>query len=357
MPNNHKNKTKIHYLKGTFKNIRGKGQNEAHESKKIWFRNNFTKDFICIQEAKAKSFDGVSHWFPMSWHDNIKYSLLQDDGCAQGGVFTAINPNSNLKIKSHTEIVKGRAQILHLQWGSFLSFYLINIYLPSGNSKSTIKERDTCLNSITNHIKSIPKKNKSHFIIGGDWNTIHNALDASYARNIVNLEALDELNMCADLFDFAAHTKDPEDLYTRSHKSDGETHYTRLDKALTSHSLVEFINSISVHSALLESDHDAVEITLQNKMDHPHKAQWRFPNALLKDPTFVQDFEEKWQQEWEGTTMTPKKWEKCKSWIRKFTIDWQKSKGRDAQISAIKKQERMLTMLTKRLGNSRRAAN
>ena len=138
-------------------------------------------------------------WFPISWHDNIKYSLSQEDGYAHGGVFTAINPNSNLKIKSHTEIVKGRAQMLHLQWGSFLSFYLINVYLPSGNSKSIIKERDTCLTTITNYIKSLPKKNKSHFIIGGDWNTIHNALDASYARNVVNLEALEELNISGDL--------------------------------------------------------------------------------------------------------------------------------------------------------------
>ena len=78
MSNHKKGKTKIHYLKGTFKNIRGKGQNEALESKKKWFRNNLTKDFICIQEAKTKSFDGISHWFPISWHDNIKYSLSQD---------------------------------------------------------------------------------------------------------------------------------------------------------------------------------------------------------------------------------------------------------------------------------------
>jgi hypothetical protein len=81
----------------------------------MWFNNNMSKGFICIQEAKAKSFDQISHWLPFSWHDNIRTNFFEDDGHAHGGVFTAINPNSDIKIISHKAIVIGRVQALEFK--------------------------------------------------------------------------------------------------------------------------------------------------------------------------------------------------------------------------------------------------
>lgn len=78
------NKKKSFTLQGSFKNIRGTSIGDSKRCKEMWFNNNMSKDFICIQEAKAKSFDQISHWLPFSWHDNIRTNFFEDDGHAHG---------------------------------------------------------------------------------------------------------------------------------------------------------------------------------------------------------------------------------------------------------------------------------
>ena len=103
---------------------------------------------------------------------------------------------------------------------------------------------------IIDHASTLSKKQKAHIVIGGDWNTIQDALDSSHPHTMDNVDILTTLNEKLDLFDFAGKTKDHEDLFTRAHNVGDETHFTRLDKILTTHALVKHIQDIKVRPTL-----------------------------------------------------------------------------------------------------------
>ena len=99
---------------------------------------------------------------------------------------------------------------------------------------------------------------------------------------------------------------------------------TRLDRIMINRKTLKFLNTIWKEDAGKESDHDTIKIQIVNKTDYPAKAQWYFPNALLDDPKFIKDFTEAWNIKWNNTSIDNSKWEQCKNWIRKFTVDWTK---------------------------------
>ena len=114
---------------------------------------------------------------------------------------------------------------------------------------------------------------------------------------------------------------DNENCYTRTSNNSDTSYMSRLDRILISNNLIKYLAYINKEDAGLESDHDTLIIKLTTKTDYPAKAQWYFPNQLLTNPDYVTTFTKAWKEEWGDIKMTNKKWEQCKAWIRKFTID------------------------------------
>ena len=106
-------RNKIHKLNGVFKNIPGKGQGESNVAKSNWYNRHLKYDFVCCQEMKTKQEKDCLQWFPISWHNNIYCSLNKDVDTAQGGVMIALNPHSDLKYVSHSEIEEGRVLLIN----------------------------------------------------------------------------------------------------------------------------------------------------------------------------------------------------------------------------------------------------
>ena len=252
----------------------------------------------------------------------------------KGGVLIAINPNSKIKYINHMVIDKGRALLMNVKWNK-IKITILNIYLHSGNDPKTIKDRNTLITKILNN--SIIKKAKN-LIIGGDWNCIRHPADTNNPNHIFKSRTqLENLEESLKMHDRVLHL-DNENCYTRTSNNSDTSYMSRLDPILISNNLIKYLAYINKEDAGLESDHDTLIIKLTTKTDYPAKAQWYFPNQLLANPDYVTTFTKAWKEEWGNIKMTNKKWEQCKTWIRKFTIDWKKStKNTTNELKSLKK--------------------
>ena len=207
-----KSKNKTFNLNVIYKNIPGKGTGTKYKSKKAWFSSNLKHDIICIQEVKSKIHKACLEWFPIGWHDQVYTSLMKDTTNAQGGVMIALNPHSGLKVINTVEIkgTEGRVLALEVKWKDFFKFTIVNLYLPSGNDKKTIKERNAIIDKIKNN-KQIQKA--KNLLIGGDWNSIRHADDSTNPNyNMESAPHLEQLENELALYDLVKAEQVNNDL-------------------------------------------------------------------------------------------------------------------------------------------------
>ena len=156
------------------KNMPGLGDKQAENRKRNFISRHLCDSIIMLQELKKGKHDDILHWFPASWHDNIKSSLIRD---GSAGVLIAVNPKANIKIIKKYEIIPGRLLVLKIKW-SDITMHIACLCSKSGGSKEDIAERTEIHNTINTHEAfGAPGKPLENLIIGGDWNCVQYAID------------------------------------------------------------------------------------------------------------------------------------------------------------------------------------
>jgi exodeoxyribonuclease-3 len=129
-------------------------------------------DVICVQELKAQA-DDLKHpqFYPEGYYAYFHYAMKK--GYSGVGIYSRHLPK---------EIVTGLGFPTADDEGRYIAvnlgdIWIASLYLPSGTSG---EERQTLKYSFLDHYAAHLKKlseEKSHYIICGDWNIAHQAID------------------------------------------------------------------------------------------------------------------------------------------------------------------------------------
>ena len=158
-------------------NIRGLGNKKKRNQVFQWLKDqNFS---VCLLQETHITNHQESN-IKVEWGEHIFLSGSSNN--SQGiGIF--LNPNLVFKFISHTNIVNGRLQALHLQIND-KDIIIINIY---GSNLDDV----TLLESLEAYII---EHDDFNFIIGGDFNTtLDNNLDKKNGRNDTHLKCRSKL--------------------------------------------------------------------------------------------------------------------------------------------------------------------
>lgn len=288
-------------------------------------------DIICFQEMNFKK-------CPML---ESEFSLISNIGINGSGVGMAIKKN----IKFEQVVKDGDGRILKCK---VAGLNLVNIYAPSGREK-----REDRKAFYSRNILPYLHNTKGTTILLGDFNSIEHKNDAKIQKKrrnskIINKETreLIKVFMLKDVW-LAKGGKRTEHTFFYPKGS------SRIDRIYIEEKGIEMIRDIK-YAATELSDHLAVIMeTTYRKPETRFRGTnlWRMNSKILKDPSFIQNFNE-W---WEGINKFKIKENKIREWwdkifkpgLKRISIDCSKRLSKNLNYKRLNDQLLMEDIIEK----------
>ena len=255
-------------------NVRGLGSKQKRNQVFQWLKNRNVS--ICLLQETHITNHQESN-IKVEWGDH--FFLSGSSNNSQGiGIF--INPNLVFKFISHTNIVNGRLQALHLQIDE-KDIIIINIY---GSNLDDI----TLLESLEAYII---EHDDFNFIIGGDFNTIlDNKLDKKNGKKDTHFKCRTKLKSIIESHNFSDiwRLQHPGKCQYTWHSNNSPPIFCRLDYFLISENLNNFITSSCIKTGF-KTDHSIVDINIDLIRNPKGHGYFKLNNNVLLHP----DYQEK----------------------------------------------------------------
>ena len=221
-------------------------------------------DIFCLQETKLSQ--GQLDWSPVGYHAYWNYA--EKKGYSGTAVFTKKTPLSvtyGIGVEEHDH--EGRVITVE-----FEEFYLVTVYTP--NSQNELKRLDYRMeweNAFRAYLLAL--KEKKGVIVCGDMNVAHKEIDLKNPKtNRQNAGFTDEERAkMTELLDsgfvdsFRYFYPDAEGIYSwwsYRFQARAKNAGWRIDYFLVSEELAERMDSASIHTDILGSDHCPVELQI-----------------------------------------------------------------------------------------------
>ena len=226
-------------------------------------------DILCLQETKAQP-DQLSdallseHGYHTVWHSAEK------KGYSSVATFSKVAPiasEQGLGIALYDR--EGR--VIISDHGQFILF---NIYFPNGqHDLNRVPFKLDFYREVLTRMNAYRNAGR-HVIVGGDWNTCHQAIDLKNAKaNAKNTGFLPEERAMIDHYleqgyrdAFRELYPDESDAYSWwSYRMQARARNIgwRLDYFMVNESLMPFVSDVRIHAEVMGSDHCPVSLHLQ----------------------------------------------------------------------------------------------
>ena len=265
---------------------------------------------LCLQETHSQPRDEPK--WQNEWDDKnqaVFYSNTENSRKSDAGTAILLN-HPLLKFGTIRKDSEGRILAAEIRCNSF-GFQVVGVY--AFTASYPIQKRENFFNQLYNFFNV-----NSTIILLGDFNCVDNpTLDRCPPKNAISPESkqLAEILQLCKMFD--SHTK----LHSKKHTCFGENFSSRID-------CIYATCDVSVVSTRVLpnqfSDHDTVIVQFDIHLQPSRgRGYWKNNVTCFQDNTFLQDFENKWQN-WKKTknNLGPVEWWiRVKNKIKKLVID------------------------------------
>lgn len=217
---------------------------------------------------------------------------------------------------------------------------IVNVYAPNVET-----EHVNFMKHLDDTFSKYDISNLNDLIMGGDWNVIRDPeLDKSGGNYFVkkrSVECIDELLTKFNLND-PWRIKHP-DTKRYTWRQSNPLIQCRLDYWLISDSLFDKVHETDVIPSI-RSDHSAISLKFQNFQQTKCGPNfWKFNSSLLEDNIYTSEMLtklQKWRNDYDIEDKRIK-WELIKYEIRKYTIEYSKSKKRETNKIRMELEKRL----------------
>lgn len=134
-------------------------------------------DIVCLQETKAQVAQLSRTFFPRNWH--CAYCDAEKKGYSGVALFSRQEPDRWIRGFGEAEF-DAEGRYLEARYGPLS---VVSLYAPSGSSgEHRQASKFRFMDAFMKHLKKL-KRSRRHYIICGDWNIAHRAIDLKNWRS------------------------------------------------------------------------------------------------------------------------------------------------------------------------------